>query len=228
MRHNLFCLLLVSLLFIIPQSCSGGDESDGKTKADLTGIKVVMIIASQKFQDEEYQTPQVLLAQAGAGITVASSSLDESAGMLGQVKVKPDILIKDVKVKEFDAIIFVGGVGAKEYYDSKPAHDIVKEAVKETKVLAAICIAPVILAKAGVLKDKKATVFSSEKDTLEKYGALCQAKDVVQDGQIITANGPKAAEDFALTIIHELEKAKKGKEEKNSEKKGEKEEAKPE
>lgn len=218
MRRNLFGWLLVSLMFIIPQSCQGEEEPMEETKADLKDVKIIMIIASQNFRDEEYQTPREMLEKTGARITVASSSRDEAKGMLGQVKVKADSLLKDVQVKEYDAVIFVGGIGAKEYYDSKQAHEIVKEAVKEEKVLAAICIAPVILAKAGVLKDKKATVYETEKDTLKKQGAIYEDKDVVQDGKIITANGPKAAKKFAQTIIKELEKVKKSEEEKEEEK----------
>ncbi|PIR71487.1 MAG: hypothetical protein COU43_02395, partial [Candidatus Nealsonbacteria bacterium CG10_big_fil_rev_8_21_14_0_10_37_25] len=77
------------------------------------------------------------------------------------------------------------------------------------KVLASICISPVILAKAGVLKGKKATVWSSPMDKvpvriLEENEAIYQDKSVVADGKIVTANGPAAAEKFAKAIITAL------------------------
>jgi protease I len=86
------------------------------------------------------------------------------------------------------------------YFDDPVAQNIAKEAVRENKILAAICIAPVILANAGVLRNKKATVFPSEKETLINAGAQYTGKDVEVDGNIITASGPQAAEKFAATI----------------------------
>lgn len=210
-------LLLIAWL-LLPQACRA-EEEEGKAettkKIDLKGAKIVMIIARQNFRDEEYKEPRELFEQSGAKIIVASSSLKESVGMLKKVKVKPDILIKKVRVKEYDAVVFVGGVGAQEYFNNKTAHRIAKKAIKEKKILAAICIAPSILANAGVLKDKKATVWESEKGNLKKKEAIYQDKDVVQDGNIITANGPKAAKKFAHTIARTLaEVLKKKREEK--------------
>lgn len=72
--------------------------------------------------------------------------------------------------------------------------------------MGAICIAPAILAKAGVLKGKKATVWSSLMDKsavkiLEKSGADYLPDSVVADGKVITATGPLAAKEFAEKII---------------------------
>ena len=180
----------------------------GVESADLSGSKVLMVVAPSNFRDEEYQIPREQLEKAGAKITVASSSLDESVGMLKKVKVKADILLKDVKMDDYDAVIFVGGVGAEKYFQDKEAYRIARETVEKNKILAAICLAPAILANAGVLKDKKATVFKSEKDTLKNKGASYEDKPVVQDGLIITANGPEAAADFAETIKEALKKPK--------------------
>jgi protease I len=67
----------------------------------------------------------------------------------------------------------------------------------------------VILAKAGVLKEKRATVWSSPLDRgpvriLKENGAIYEDKDVVQDGKIITANGPGAAEEFGQKLVEIL------------------------
>jgi protease I len=74
--------------------------------------------------------------------------------------------------------------------------------------VAAICIAPVILAKAGLLTHKKATVFSSEIETIEELGAYYTGMDVTVDGNIITAYGPQSTLRFAKRIadsIHQQE-----------------------
>ena len=75
--------------------------------------------------------------------------------------------------------------------------------------MAAICIAPEILAKAGVLKEKKATVWSSSIDQgpvefLENEGAEHVEEPVVVDGKIITGNGPEAATEFGQKIVEVL------------------------
>jgi protease I len=83
-------------------------------------------------------------------------------------------------------------------------------AVDKNKVLGAICISPVILAKAGVLKNKKATVWASPLDRspikiLEENGAEFVDEKAVRDEKIVTGNGPDAAKEFAEVIIEALD-----------------------
>ena len=169
----------------------------------LQGKKVLMIIASQNFRDEELLKPRDLFIKEGMKVILASSSLETSWGMLGST-VKPDILINKVKVEDFEAIIFVGGTGASEYWNNPTAHKIIKEAVSLDKLICAICIAPVTLANAGILDGKKATVFRSEVKAIKRKGVIYTGKPVEVDGNIITANGPQAAEEFGKTIINLL------------------------
>jgi protease I len=70
--------------------------------------------------------------------------------------------------------------------------------------VAAICIAPVILANAGLLNGKRATSFSSEKNTLVTKGALVSVNGVESDGKIITAEGPSHATEFGEMILKAL------------------------
>lgn len=177
------------------------------TQLPLFGKKVVMIIAPNNFRDEEYSIPREILEGQGAKIVVASSTLETATGMLG-LKVKPDIKLSDVKVDNFDAIIFVGGLGARDYYwENETALALAKEAYTKGKVLGAICVAPVILANAGVLKDKKATVWSSEGVKLRAAGCQVIADaDVVVDGKIVTAKSPQAAKKFGESIFELLKR----------------------
>ncbi|HDD44967.1 MAG TPA: DJ-1/PfpI family protein [Candidatus Desulfofervidus auxilii] len=166
-------------------------------------VKIVMIIAENNFRDEELFVTKEVLEEKGAKVIVASTSLTPAKGMLGRVY-KPDILLKDIEIDDYDAIIFVGGIGATQYWNDKTAHKLIKEALEKDKVIAAICIAPVTLANAGILKGKKATVWPSEARALEKAGAIYTGKSVEKDGKIITANGPHAAKAFGETIAATL------------------------
>ena len=169
----------------------------------LAGKKIVMVIAYRDFRDEEFFKPFTTLSEAGAAITVASSNLGKAKGMLGQ-SVEVNALIGDVVAANFDAVVFIGGSGAQEYFNSAPAHRLAQDAVFLKKVLGAICIAPATLANAGVLKGKQVTGFPSVKPALGKAGALIKNQPMVRDGTLITADGPQSASEFAAALVEAL------------------------
>lgn len=110
------------------------------------------------------------------------------------------MVINKLNVKEFDAIVFVGGLGTSEYVLNKTAHAVAQKSVKQNKVLAGICWAPIIFANAGVLEGKKATASMTQYLIKDNGGTYTRAKLTV-DGKIVTANGPAASADFADAII---------------------------
>ncbi|RLE06522.1 DJ-1 family protein [Candidatus Aerophobetes bacterium] len=195
-------VILGIILLMMGMFCSNASQG-GEKMTKLTEKKAVMIIAERNFRDEELLKPKEILEKRGVKVTVASTSLNVAKGMLG-ARVKPDILVKEIKVDDYDAIIFVGGSGASQYWNDPLAHNIAKETVKKNKILCAICIAPVTLANAGVLSGKKATVWPSEKGKLEAKGASYTGNPVQVEGKIITAEGPQAAEEFGRSIVEAL------------------------
>jgi protease I len=176
---------------------------NGGKMGKLSGKKVVMVIAKNKFRDEEYLEPRKALESEGAHITVASSSLDPAVGMLG-LTVKPDVLIGGVSEADYDGIVFVGGGGAAEYFDSPVAHGLARSFYDHGKLTSAICIAPATLANAGILKGKKATAFPSSESALRSHGASIVKEDVIADGRIVTAVGPQAARKFGQKLVEVL------------------------
>ena len=169
---------------------------------EASSKKAVVIIAEDGFQDDEFLGPVEVFTERGIDVTVASTTLSEAKGMNG-AKVKPDLLIKDIKVADYDAVVFIGGSGATQYLDDPIAHKIAQDAVAQGKIMGAICIAPRILANAGVLKGKTATCYPTEGEKLKEGGVNYTAKPVEKDGKIITADGPKSAKEFG----EELSKA---------------------
>ena len=193
---------------------------------NISSKKVVIIVAFRDFKDEEYFVPKEILEKAGAEIKTASNKKGTAIGADGG-EVKVDFLVSEINPAEFDdlqhksshnsiqsisffdAVVFIGGPGCLENLDNESSYRVAKDTVLQGKVLASICISPVILAKAGVLKGKKATVWSSALDKsaieiLEENEAIYQAESVVQDGKIITANGPAAAREFGEAILKVL------------------------
>ncbi|MCX5725880.1 MAG: DJ-1/PfpI family protein [Candidatus Saganbacteria bacterium] len=192
----IFSLLCMAFLFSFAACSEAGS---------LTWKKILLIIAHKDFQEKEYTVPRKIFETEGATVEVASSSKDLAKGTFGMA-VKPDMALQDVNVSKYNAIVFIGGAGAEEYYTNKYAHTIAQKAYRSNKVVGAICIAPVTLANAGVLRGKKATVWSSEAENIKRGGAIYTGKAVEQDGKIITANGPHVAGTFANLIVIELKK----------------------
>lgn len=163
-----------------------------------------MIIAPRNFRDEELLVTKKVLETSGGIVTIASTQLFQAQGMFG-AKATPDTTIDKVDVDSFDGVIFVGGSGAEVYFNNATAHSIAKQAIQKNKILGAICIAPGILANAGVLNGRKATVWNGEyMNLLKRKGAIYTGEEVTKDQKIITANGPQAAEKFGKTIVEAL------------------------
>ena len=126
------------------------------TLPDIKGKKVALIISNKGYEDNEFSVPKNMIEKAGGKTTVFSISKGKAYGMYGQIT---DIsyTLDDISVPEFDAVVFVGGNGTRIYLENPKAHKIAQDAVKNDKILGAICWAPVILANAKVIDGKMAT-----------------------------------------------------------------------
>ncbi|MFA4880932.1 MAG: DJ-1/PfpI family protein [Candidatus Doudnabacteria bacterium] len=171
--------------------------------------KVLIIVSPRDFRDEEYFVPKGLFEKAALTVDTASTALGIAYGVMGG-EAEVNLLLEKVEVKDYAAVVFVGGPGARSYFDHPEAHRIAQEAAKMKMVLAAICIAPVILARSGVLAGRRATVWTSALDKnavrdLERGDATYLAEELVTDNNIITVQGPAAASKFAAAIIYRLQ-----------------------
>jgi len=171
-------------------------------------MKVLFIVAQKGYQDWEYNTPKNILENARIEVITAAEEIGECWGKMGS-KTQATISLDKVTVSEYEAIILIGGPGAVKYQQNKIIHLIVQEANKQNKILAAICIAPTILAYAKVLNGIKATVWNEDEKQqkiLEVNGAIYTGEEVTIDKNIITANGPSAAEHFGQSILKKINK----------------------
>jgi len=171
----------------------------------LEGKKIAQIIAFRDFRDEEYFIPHNVFLASGAEVKTFSTSEGVAIGVNGG-EAKVDGLIENLDVSDFDAVVFSGGPGCLKYLDNETSYEIARKTLNQGKVLGAICISPVILAKAGVLEGKRATVWHSIMDKspikiLKENGAEFIDEKVVRDGNIVTGNGSQAAKDFAEEIV---------------------------
>jgi protease I len=202
--------------FIIYQSLAnnGGNNFENKIfmKHSTKNKKIAMVISFRDFRDIEYFIPKEVFESGGGEVKTISSKKGTAIGADGG-EVKIDYTISEVNVKDFDAIVFIGGPGMSKNIDNVSFHDLAQEVVVEKKLLGGICIAPALLAKAGVLGGKEATVWShyltkEPINILKRSGVFYKDLDIVVDGNIVTANGPGAAEDWAVKIVEILSSEK--------------------
>jgi protease I len=206
-------LIVLAFTLSLVSGCGGKDETkpqapepgDVSTTTALTGDagNVLVVVADRDFNETEYDAVSLALSGSGYGMILANASGGDSVGDKGSV-LPVDTTLDQVNTEHYEALVFVGGMGAEQYFEDAYALAIASEMNDEGKIVTAICIAPVILANAGLLEGKNATVSSSMKGELEARGAVLVAEPVVADGKIITGDGPDAAEEFAAEVVRAL------------------------
>jgi protease I len=166
----------------------------------------LFVIAPERFRDEELLEPKRVLEQHGVAVTVASTRPGTAVGMLG-AKVAIDCSVREVAATQYDALAIAGGSGSPAHlWDSAPLLSLVRAFHRAGKPVAAICLSGAVLARAGVVQGRRATVYPVPRAILElkKAGATYVGEPVVVDGPVITASGPEAAAAFALALTTHL------------------------
>ncbi|OPX72415.1 MAG: Intracellular protease 1 [Methanoregulaceae archaeon PtaB.Bin108] len=169
-------------------------------------MKILIVVPPENFRDEELADPVSAFQAAGIAFDIVSTRQGMCKGMLG-ARVMATRVLEDVEPGEYEGIMIVGGSGSPVHlWDNEMLIKLVKYFHKNGKLVAAICLSPVVLARAGILKGRTAACFMNpaSKREILREGAYISEKPVVVDGSIITANGPVAAKEFAGAIIKQL------------------------
>lgn len=173
--------------------------------------RIVLILAPEKFHDDEYTITREVIEKSKIEVEVASLNVNRATGYK-KLEVNIDLNIADIDHHSYDGIVVVGGFGVKNHlWDNEQLHKVIAKFYESKKLLAAICLAPVCFANAGILKDVKACVYKN-KHALQAFNAQdvnYQLEQVVIDENIITANGPKASQKFGQAIVEKLLESKR-------------------
>lgn len=163
--------------------------------------KHVLLILAKGNEEVEALTQVDLLRRTGTKVTVAGLGGTEIKGS-HDITIKADISLEQFS-GNFDAVILPGGMpGTTNLAESEPVLKIVREANEMGLLCAAICAAPIVLDRAGVLEGRRFTCYPGVEEKINS-GSFCK-KTVVQDGNIITSRGVGTAIPFALAIIEYL------------------------
>ena len=167
--------------------------------------KMLIVIAPENFRDEELFEPLLVLEENGIESEIISTEKGRFQGMLGGYATATETISETLPwlegkgMKHYGGLLIVGGSGSRDYlWGNEELHGIVRNFDKEIKPTGAICLSPVVLARAGVLAGRHATVWPDDEAIreLETHKAIYEDTPVVSDGYFITANGPGTATEF--------------------------------
>lgn len=166
-------------------------------------MKKVFVFLAEGFEEVEALTPTDLLRRAGAEVTLtAIGGKREVTGSHG-ITVLAEQLFEEADFSGADLLVLPGGMpGTLHLKECEPLLALLKKCDKEGKRIAAICAAPTVLGKAGLLEGKKAVCYPGCEDGLT--GAEALTDSVVTDGTITTSRGVGTAIPFALSLIAQL------------------------
>jgi 4-methyl-5(b-hydroxyethyl)-thiazole monophosphate biosynthesis len=163
-----------------------------------------LVILAPGFEEMEAVTVIDVLRRCGINVTVAGLLPDLVEGA-HNIKIIPDKSIEQVQMRNFDVIVLPGGSpGYQNLRQDKRVLHLVKRTSDSGKLVTAICAAPAVLSDAGVLKNRKCTIYPGMEKEVEKEGGEVLEDFVVVDGNVITSRGPATALLFALKIAERL------------------------
>lgn len=176
----------------------------------IPGMKVLIAVSPEDYRDEEIDVPMAVFKKNGISFDISSTREGVCKGVLGgrvtATRAFYSIFEKE-QFDEYDGIVIVGGPGSPVHlWKNRDLIELIKVFHMRDKMLAAICLAPVVLSASGIMKKKKATVFKTHNAVHElmKGDAVYIEQPVVVDGRIVTASSPQAAQQFAETIVEVL------------------------
>ncbi len=189
---------------LLPAVLSGrAVASEIKRPSGIRSKRVVIIVAEKRFNDSEYFGVEETFQIAGLRPDIASSVIGEVKG-IGRSIITATKLVGDIKVDDYDAFIFIGGIGAKQYFKHSTVLRLVRQANEQKKILAAIGNAPGIFARARIVSNKKVTSSPSERGKLIDAGADWKRTELEITDNIITANDSDVARRFGSAILSAL------------------------
>ncbi len=162
-------------------------------------MRKAFIILADGFEEIEALTVVDVLRRGGIQVTTVGlvSTVVEGSHY---VKIITDKRLSEVDPDNFEMVILPGGPGYKKLSNSKVVLDILKRFDKKKKFIAAICAAPVVLARAGIINEKIVTVYPG----LEKEVPRPRDASVIVDGNVITSRAPGASILFSLKLVEIL------------------------
>ena len=154
---------------------------------------------------EEIEAVTIIDVLRRSGLDVVTVSISDNLMVTGahKIGVNADILFRNADYKQAEMIVLPGGMpGAKNLSEHEGLNAQIRKFFEEDRLLGAICAAPMVLGKLGILKGKKVVCYPGFENYLA--GAVIKQDLVITDGNLITGRGPGAAMLFSYEIVRLL------------------------
>lgn len=164
---------------------------------------MIYVFLAEGFEEVEALTPVDMLRRCGLEVAMAGVGGTSIKGSHGII-VTADIKASEIKLdKNIDMIILPGGMpGTLNLEADENVQKAIDFCAENGKYIAAICAAPSILGRKGLLKGRKAACYNGFEDQLK--GAEVVYDDVVPDGNFITSRGAGTALPFSFELVRLL------------------------
>ncbi|HJV76827.1 MAG TPA: DJ-1 family glyoxalase III [Paludibacter sp.] len=173
------------------------------------------IFLADGFEEIEAIAPIDIFRRAEFEVTTISISNSKTVKGAHGISVVADSLFSEADFTDNDILYLPGGMpGTKNLDAHEGLKNLIRKQVLEDRHIAAICAAPSILGKMGLLKGKEAICYPGYEDQLQ--GAILSDNKTVKSGSIHTAKGAGVAVQFALKLVEELKGKKKAEQITNS------------
>ena len=171
----------------------------------LPAQPVAVYIPQHLFRDDELETVVRLMERAKIPVLIVATDTSAARGIDG-LFVKPRCRLRDITPEEFSALVLIGGSGSAVSWQDTVLHNRCRQFISADRLVAAIELAPLTLAYAGLLAGKSATVFPDKYciRILKEQGCRHRFDGVVRDGNIITAAKAEHTAAFARAIVKAL------------------------
>ncbi len=166
--------------------------------------KRIAVLVEKLYEDLELWYPVLRLREAGCNVRIVGPKAGETYNSKHGYPAKADTAAGDVTASDFDAVVIPGGYSPDHMRRHKPMVDLVIEAARQGKVLAAICHGPWMLCSARCLEGRKVTGFFAIRDDVENAGGIWQDVPMVRDGNLVTSRTPDDLPAFMRGIFAAL------------------------
>lgn len=164
--------------------------------------KSALIILHEGFEEIEAVNPIDILRRGGVEVTVASQGDSLAVAGRNGMTLMADTALDAVIDQTYDAVILPGGPGIpNNVRGDARVEALLKKQLAGSKIVGAICAAPLILHDAGLLEGRRYTAHFSVADELH---ALDESQAVLEDGPLITSRGAGTATAFGLALLSRL------------------------
>ena len=171
--------------------------------SEVAGKKVAVLV-EKLYEDLELWYPVYRLREAGCEVRIVGPKAGESYASKHGYPAKSDVAAADVRADEFDAIVIPGGYSPDHMRRCPAIIDLLKDAARQGKVLAAICHGPWMLCSARCIQGRKITGFFAIRDDVENAGGVWQDEACVVDGNLVTSRTPDDLPAFLQGIMRAM------------------------